>query len=109
MHLLIKKGKIIELLPPSNPRAKRYDPTKICLYSNSPGHATEECWALHYKIQNLIENGELNKASNIEVTTVEEGKIKMKGLVYPPEMESLDEVVAMITNLNETQSGPLII
>lgn len=51
LHLLINKGKITELLPPPNPKAKRYDPTKICLYhSNSPGHATEECWALQHKI-----------------------------------------------------------
>lgn len=44
LYLLISRGKITELLLPPNPRAKIYDPTKICLYhSNSSRHATEEC------------------------------------------------------------------
>lgn len=98
LHLLINKGKITELLPPSNPRAKRYDSTKVCLYhSNSPDHATEECWALQHKIQNFIKNKELKIVSNIEIIIV--GENAMESLIYPPEMESSDEVVVMITSI----------
>lgn len=44
LYLLMDKGKITTLLPPLNPRATRYDPSKIRVYhSNSHGHATEEC------------------------------------------------------------------
>lgn len=103
LYLLKSKGKITELLPPPNSRAKRHDPTKICLYhSNSLGHATKECWALQHKIQNLIKSGELKIASKFEIITTGEDKVKMKGLAYSLEMKSLDEVVAMITSLNKT-------
>lgn len=64
---------------------------------------------MQHKIQNLIESGELKIASNIEITTVEEGKVEMKSLKYPPKMESSEEVVAMVTNLDEMPGGPIII
>lgn len=38
-----------------------------------------------------------------------EGKVEMKGLAYPPEMVSSDEVVAMITNLNEARARTVVI
>lgn len=110
LHLLINKEKLTELLPPTNLRSKRYDPIKIYLYhSNSPDHATEECWALQHKIQNFIETGELKVASNIEVITVGENTLEMKGLLYPSEAESSDEVVVVITHLEGAQTTPLVV
>lgn len=38
--------------------------------------------------------------SNIAIITIGENKVEMKGLIYPPESENSDEVVAMITNLD---------
>lgn len=46
-------------------------------------------------------------ASNTEITTVEENKMEMKGLMYPLEAESSDEVVAMI--IIEAQAEPLVV
>ena len=37
-----------------------YNPDVRCAYhSNSPGHDTDDCWKLKYKIQNLIDEGAL--------------------------------------------------
>ena len=46
--------------PPKNPNRtpSRYNPNAHCAYhSDSPGHATEDCWTLKNKIQDLIEEG----------------------------------------------------
>ena len=45
--------------PPSNPNisSPKYNPNAKCAYhSNSPGHETDQCWALKNKIQELIDN-----------------------------------------------------
>ena len=45
--------------PPSNPNVSspKYNPNAKCAYhSNSPGHKTDQCWALKNKIQDLIDN-----------------------------------------------------
>lgn len=68
LHFLIIEGRITKLLPPINPKIKSFDSTKICLYhSNSHGHATEGCWSLRHKIQDLIENRELKIESPMTV------------------------------------------
>ena len=46
--------------PPKNPNrtAPRYNPDAHCAYhSDSPGHATDDCWTLKNKIQDLIDEG----------------------------------------------------
>lgn len=48
-------------------------------------------------------------ASDIEIITIGENTIGMKTLIYPLEMESSNEVVAMITSFNKEQVGPLMI
>ena len=48
--------------PPQNPyiASPRYNPDARCAYhSNSPGHDTDDCWALKNKIQDLIDKGVL--------------------------------------------------
>ena len=43
-----------------NTSAPTYHPNKRCAYhSASPGHDTNECWALKNKIQDLIDEGAL--------------------------------------------------
>ena len=41
--------------PPSNPNVS-YPNTKYVYHSNSLGHDTNHCWALKFKIHNLIDN-----------------------------------------------------
>ena len=57
-HLL--KANLVTLRnPPSNPdiSSPKYNPNAKCVYhSNSPGHETDQCWALKNKIQDLISN-----------------------------------------------------
>ena len=57
-HLL--KANLVTLHdPPSNPNttSPKYNPNAKCAYhSNSPGHETDQCWALKNKIQDLIDN-----------------------------------------------------
>ena len=57
-HLL--KAQLITLRdPPQNPNTSspKYNPNARCAYhSNSPGHDTNDCWALKRKIQDLIDN-----------------------------------------------------
>lgn len=48
-------------------------------------------------------------ASNIVIITVGENTVEIKSLICPLEMENLDEVVAMITYLEDTQTRPLIV
>ena len=48
--------------PPGNPNtsALGYRPDAFCVYhSHSPGHDTDDCWALKNKIQDLIDEGVL--------------------------------------------------
>ena len=48
--------------PHTNPNTSspNYNPDARCAYhSNSPGHDTDDCWALKNKIQNLIDEGAL--------------------------------------------------
>ena len=43
-----------------NTTSPKYNPNARCAYhSDSPGHATEDCWALKNKIQDLIDEGAL--------------------------------------------------
>ena len=57
-HLL--KANLVELCdPPANPDtfSPKYNPNTKCAYhSNSPGHETDQFWALKNKIQDLIDN-----------------------------------------------------
>ena len=58
-HLL--KLKLVTLIGP-HPKPKtsspNYNPGARCAYhSNSPGHDTDDCWKLKYKIQDLIDEG----------------------------------------------------
>lgn len=82
LHLLLAKGKIT-FLPLLDPNAKRYDPSKVCVFhSNSPGHSTEECWALKHKIQNLIDQRELVMTSNTYISMIEECRTEPKASKY---------------------------
>ena len=57
-HLL--KANLVTLHdPPANPdtSSPKYNLNTKCAYhSNSPGHETDQCWALKNKIQDLIDN-----------------------------------------------------
>ena len=60
-HLL--RMNLMTLIGPHlNPKTSspNYNPDARCAYhSNSPGHDTDDCWKLKYKIQNLIDEGAL--------------------------------------------------
>ena len=60
-HLL--KAELITLRdPPQNPNTSslKYNPNVRCTYhSNSPGYDTNSCWALKNKIQDMIDNKEI--------------------------------------------------
>ena len=62
------KAELITLKAPlSNPNtfAPSYHPNERCAYhSNSPGHDTDRCWMLKYKIQNLIDERVLEFAQD---------------------------------------------
>ena len=48
--------------PHPNPKTSspNYNPNAMCAYhSGSPGHDTNDCWVLKYKIQNLIDAKEI--------------------------------------------------
>ena len=48
--------------PHPNPKTSspNYNPNARCAYhSDSPGHDTNDCWALKYKIQDMIDVGEI--------------------------------------------------
>ena len=48
--------------PHPNPKTSSpsYNPDARCAYhSGSPGHDTNDCWALKYKIQNMIDAKEM--------------------------------------------------
>ncbi|XP_027083555.2 uncharacterized protein [Coffea arabica] len=55
-------GKIGTVPPELYPKGipPDYDPQAICAYhSGSPGHTTGNCWALKYKIQDMIDSGDI--------------------------------------------------
>ena len=48
--------------PPPNPNtaSPKYNPNAKCAYhSHSPGHDTNNCWALNNKIQDMIDNKDI--------------------------------------------------
>ena len=57
------KAKLITLKdPPQNPNTSspKYNPNLKCAYHfDSPGHDTDNCWTLKIKIQDLIDNKEI--------------------------------------------------
>ena len=59
---LLKMNLITFIGPHPNPKTSslNYNPAEICAYhSGSPGHDTNDCWALKYKIQNMIDAKEI--------------------------------------------------
>ena len=59
---MLKMNLIAVIDPPTNPKTSSpsYNPEARCAYhSDSPGHDTEDCWALKYKIQNMIDAKEI--------------------------------------------------
>ena len=59
---MLKMNLISVINPHPNPKtfSPSYNPDARCAYhSDSPGHDTNDCWALRYKIQSLIDEGML--------------------------------------------------
>ena len=59
---MLKMNLIAVINPPANPKTSspNYNPEASCAYhSDSQGHDTDDCWALKYKIQNMIEAKEI--------------------------------------------------
>ena len=57
---MLKMNLVILRDPPTNPNtfSPTYSPDARCVYhSDSPGHDTDDCWTLKYKIQDLIDEG----------------------------------------------------
>ena len=55
---MLRMNLITLIGPHPNPKTyyPNYNPDAICAYhSGSPGHDTNDCWALKYKIQNMID------------------------------------------------------
>src|ERR1051325_9525708 len=49
----------------------RYNPNAKCAYhSNSPGHSTDDCWALKNKIQDMIEVKQIEFDPPVETPNV---------------------------------------
>ncbi|RDX73763.1 hypothetical protein CR513_46570, partial [Mucuna pruriens] len=61
-----KLVKIIPLKPLESPYSRSYDPNAKCDYhGRAVGHATERCWSLKHKIQDLLDGGvEINAISH---------------------------------------------
>ena len=59
------EAKEIEFDPPEAPKnpnttSSRYNPNTWCAYhSESPGHDTNDCWALRNKVQDLLKTKEI--------------------------------------------------
>ena len=60
-HLLISNIATLKEAPKNpNTTSPRYNPNAQCVYhSESPGHDTNDCWALRNKVQDLIEAKEI--------------------------------------------------
>ena len=59
---LLKTNLVTLRDPPKNPNKtpSRYNPNARCAYhSDSPGHATDDCWTLRNKVQDLIDAKEV--------------------------------------------------
>ena len=59
---MLRMNLIAVINPPANPKTSspNYNPEARCAYhSGSPRHDTEDCWALKYKIQNMIDAKEI--------------------------------------------------
>ena len=59
---LLRMNLIALIGPHPNPKTSspNYNPNAICAYhSDGPGHDTNDCWALKYKINNLIDAKEI--------------------------------------------------
>ena len=59
---MLKMNLITVINPHPNPKTSspNYNPGARCAYhSGSPGHDTNDCWALKYKIQNMIDAKEI--------------------------------------------------
>ena len=59
---LLRMNLIALIGPHPNPKTSypNYNPNATCAYhSESLGHDTNDCWALKYKIQNLIDAKEI--------------------------------------------------
>ena len=59
-HML--KMNPITVIGPPNPKTSspNYNPdARWAYHSGSPGHDTNDCWALKYKIQNMIDTKEI--------------------------------------------------
>ena len=62
MPHLLKSTLVTLRAAPNNPTtaSPRYNPNARCVHhSESPGHDTNDCWALKNKVQNLIDAKEI--------------------------------------------------
>ena len=59
---MLRMNLIMLIGPHPNPKTSspKYNPDARCAYhSGNPGHDTNDCWALKYKIQNMIDAKEI--------------------------------------------------
>ncbi|RDX85813.1 hypothetical protein CR513_32936, partial [Mucuna pruriens] len=67
---------IVPLKPVEPPYSKSYDPNSRCEYHRGvTGHATERCWGLKHKVQDLIDEGWLvfqKKGPNVTINPLPE-------------------------------------
>lgn len=108
LRMLVAQGEITEFLPPPDPRSKKYDSTRVCIFHSSVlGHATEDCWALSHKIQNLIEVGKLKVGNGL--VTVEESIMKARRSTFSPGPVNPGDTIAIITYEEGTSAQPLTV
>ena len=59
---MLRMNLITLIGPHPNPKTSspNYNPNVRCAYhSGSPGHDTNDCWSLKYKIQNMVDTKEI--------------------------------------------------